>query len=255
MNVRARVVAAAIACLLFGSVASAAIPEPEKIARAIAKANSVSKRSAPLILEVRLRIDGGKPSADGELAVHPSGLARLELRNRWGFVERHLLQSNEYQASRDGEMLTDPHPFLPPVFLLQARSGEALSAALASFGVAEQQVVLGRVGRHDCYVFGGRLIGRTPEQEHLLPSLWVDVVSLDPVRIVRADGVEYRLGPIRVYDGIRMPSWIDIFTPQRPERAPGDLGRLPSRGPRCSLPTLLADDAYCVRRAPTASGE
>lgn len=206
--------ASATALLLLAGVSTAAVPGPEKIARAIAKANAVSGRSAPLLLHVRLRIDGAEPSAEGELAVHPSGLARLELRNRWGFVERHLLQSNDHQASRDGEILTDPHPFLPPIFLLQTGSGEALTAALASFGVAEQQVVLGRIGRHDCYVFGGRLAGRTPGQEHLLPSLWVDQVSYDPLRIVRADGVEYRLGPIRVYDGIRVPSWIDIQTPR-----------------------------------------
>jgi hypothetical protein len=40
------------------------------------------------------------------------------------------------------------------------------------------------------------------------------MVSYDPVRIVRSDGVEYRLGPIRVYGGIRFPSWIDIQTPR-----------------------------------------
>ena len=207
-------VLAALAVALLATAASAVVPEPEKIARAISQANAVSGRAEPLIFEVRLRIDGGEVSAEGELAVHPSGLARLELRNRWGFVERHLLQSNEYQASRDGEILTDPHPFLPPLFLLQTRSGEALSAALASFGVAEQQVVLGRLGTHDCYVLGGRLLGRFPEEDHLLPSLWVDMVSFDPVRIVRSDGVEYRLGPIRVYGGIRFPSWIDIQTPR-----------------------------------------
>jgi hypothetical protein len=210
---RSGVLVACVAALL-ATTATAAVPEPEKIARAISQANAVSRRTEPLILDVRLRIDGGEVSADGELAVHPSGLARLELRNRWGFVERHLLQSNEYQASRDGEILTDPHPFLPPLFLLQASSGEALSAALASFGVAEQQVVLGRLDAHDCYVFGGRLLGRFPEEDHLLPSLWVDMISYDPVRIVRSDGVEYRLGPIRVYGGIRFPSWIDIQTPQ-----------------------------------------
>ena len=208
-----RLVAVSAIALLLAGAAGAVVPAPEKIARAIARANAVSGRSEPLLLDVRLRIDGGEPSAEGELAVHPSGLARLELRSRWGFVERHLLQSNDYQASRNGEMLTDPHPFLPPLFLLQAGSGEALSAALASFGVAEQQVVLGRLGSHDCYVIGGRLIGRPAEEEHLLPSLWVDQLSFDPLRIVRVDGVEFRLGPIHVFDGVRVPGWIDILTP------------------------------------------
>ncbi len=32
------------------------------------------------------------------------------------------------------------------------------------------------------------------------------------MRIVRADGTEYRLGPIESIDGIRLPSWIDIDT-------------------------------------------
>ncbi len=247
MSARHRLTAglfATFAVLLLADAGKSAVPEPEKIARAIAKANAVSGRAEPMILDVRLRIDGGETSAEGELAVHPSGLARLELRNRWGFVERHLLQSDVYQASRDGEMLTDPHPFLPPLFLLQAGSGEALSAALASFGVAEQQVVLGRIGVHDCYVFGGRLIGRFPEEDHLLPSLWVDIVSYDPVRIVRADGVEYRLGPIRVYGGIRFPSWIEIHTP-RGLRARLEIARASVAQAPAALfqPTWLTSDA------------
>jgi hypothetical protein len=212
VSARLRGVAAVALLAVLAVAADAAVPAPEKIARAIARANVVSGRSTPLLLDVRLRVDGAEPSAEGELAVHPSGLARLELRSRWGFVERHLLQSNDYQAARDGEMITDPHPFLPPLFLLQAGSGEALSAALASFGVAEQQAVLGQMGRHDCYVIGGRLVGRPSDEEHLLPSLWVDQISYDPLRIVRADGVEFRLGPIRVFDGVRLPGWIDILT-------------------------------------------
>ena len=97
--------------------------------------------------------------ARGQLATHPTGLARLELRSDANFVERHLLQGDEYRASRDGQLLEKFHPFLPPVFLLQATSGAALAAALESFGVSEQEVVLGRMGDPDCYVFGGRLPG------------------------------------------------------------------------------------------------
>jgi hypothetical protein len=96
------------------------------------------------------------------------------------------------------------------VFLLQATSGAALSAALESFGVLSTEVVLGRLGEHDCYVFGGRVIGVPASEEPLLPSMWVDIESYDPLRIVRADGVEYLLGRVRVFDGIRMPSWIEI---------------------------------------------
>lgn len=205
-------------CLAFAAIAglalaaAAAIPESPKIARAVADANQVSGRAVPLLLRVRLRIGDADSSASGKLAVHPSGLARLELQHeRAGFIERHLLQSSDYQASRDGVRLADPHPFLPPLFLLQATSGEALGAALASFGVAQREVVLGRLGQHDCYVFGGRRFG--PGGETLLPSLWVDIVSYDPVRIVRADGVEFRLGPIEVFDGIRLPRFVQILTP------------------------------------------
>lgn len=206
---------AALAAALLGpsAPARAAIPSPEKIVRAVAQTNEVSGRAKPLWIDVRLVVGEAQPSAEGVLAAHPSGLARLELRNPKGFVERHLLQGSEYQASRDGQVLPAPHPFLPPVFLLQASSGEALAAALESFGVAEQEVMLGRMGSHDCLVLGGRLIGGGAEQEALLPSLWVDAESYDPLRIVRTDGVEYRLGPIEVFDGVRLPRWIDIRTP------------------------------------------
>jgi hypothetical protein len=194
--------------------ALAAIPQYGKIARAVAEMNAVSGRSAPLLFNVRLRIDGAAPSAEGELAVHPSGLARLELRNNWGgFVERHLLQSNAYQASRNGELLEDPHPFLPPLFLLQASSSEGLEAALTTYGVDGALVVLGKIGPRDCYVFGGRAIGPIPESEPLLPSLWVDKTSFDPLRIVRADGVEYRFGPVQAFGKIRAPAWIDVIAP------------------------------------------
>ena len=98
------------------------------------------------------------------------------------------------------------------MFLLQASSGDGLAAALATFGVDGREVVLGKMGAHDCYVFGGRAIGPA-EAEHPLPSLWVDVASLEPLRIVRADGVEYRFGPIAAFGAIRVPSWIDVLAP------------------------------------------
>lgn len=219
---------------LLGVAASAAIPSAPKIAEAVAETNKISKRAEPLLLEVELRIGDGKPMATGTLATHPTGLARLELRSTSGFIERHLVQGDEYRASRDGELLPNPHPFLPPLFLLQATSGAALSAALASFGVSEREVVLGRMGDHDCYVFGGRLPG-PPGEERLLPSFWVDVESYDPLRIVRDDGVEFELGPIMVYDGIRLPSWIDITTPE-PFRARLEIRRAtPANAPAAAF--------------------
>jgi hypothetical protein len=238
--------ATALGLALAAVSASASIPQPSKIARAVAEMNAASGRSSPLLLSVKLRVDGAAPSAEGELAVHPSGLARLELRNNWGgFVERHLLQSNNYQASRNGEMLSDPHPFLPPVFLLLASSGDALSAALATFGVDGQQIVLGKMGAHDCYVFGGRSLG-PGGSEQLLPSLWVDMVSLEPLRIVRADGVEYRFGPVAAFGAVRVPSFIDVLAPD------GLRARLEiTRATRAEAPAALFQPAW-LTAAPSA---
>ena len=195
--------------------AGAVIPIAPKIADAIAEANSTSGRADPLLMDVSVAIGVGETEVlvEGVLASHPTGLARLEILDETGAVERHLLQGNAYTASRDGELIDQPQPLLPPVFLLQLTSGAALGAALASFGVAEQEVVLGKLDEHDCYVFGGRLYGAGGEAHPLLPSLWVDVESYDPIRIVRTDGVEYRLGPIIEYDGIRIPHWIEIAAP------------------------------------------
>ncbi len=194
-------------------IARAAIPSVEKVARAIADANRVSGRTAPLLLEVRLLIAGGGASASGVIATHPNGLARLELESAMGFVERHLLRGTEYRASRNGQRIEDPHPFLPPLFLLQAGSGESLTAALSSLGMASQQIVLGRLGDRDCYVLGGRRYPDAQGQESLLPSFWVDSQSLDPLRIVAADGTEYRLGEIQRFEGIRFPRHIEIDPP------------------------------------------
>jgi len=199
--------------------APAAIPNAQKIAEAVADTNRDSGRAAPLLFDVQLRIGGSEPLASGVLATHPTGLARLELQSRKGFVERHLLQGNEYRASRDGEPLGSPRPFLPPVFLLQATSGAALRAALSSFGVSAGEVVLGLADDHDCYVFGGRLQSNPDGDERRLPSLWVDMESYDVVRIDRQDGVRYRFGPAGSYDGIRVPSWISVEAPgQTPAR-------------------------------------
>ena len=123
---------AAVALCIGVTSASAAVPSAEKIADAVAETNRLSGRSVPILLEVTLRIGDGEPVATGVLASHPTGLARLELRSRHGFVERHLLQGNAYTASRDGQLLDPPHPFLPPTFFLQAESGAAFRAALAS---------------------------------------------------------------------------------------------------------------------------
>jgi hypothetical protein len=195
--------------------ALAAIPSANKIAKAVAETNETSGRGGALLLDVELRVKGqaGPPAATGVIATHPTGLARMELKSAQGFVERHLLQSDVYQASRNGTLLEDPHPFLPPIFLLQASSGEALSAALRSYGVSEHDVVLGRMNDRDCYVIGGRVVGSPEGEETLLASLWVDIETYEPLRIVRDDGVEYRLGPPTLFDSIRVPTWVEIVEP------------------------------------------
>lgn len=228
----------------------AAIPEPDRVAEALAAANRASGRAEPLWFEVALRIGDGDPVASGELASHPTGLARLELRTPTGLVERHLLQGNAYSASRDGRMLENPRPFLPPVFLLQATSGAALRAALQSFGVPASRGALGRVADHDCYVLGGRrLPGPEPELRAFPvdpvaaesvpgpPALWVDLESLDVVRIDAEGGVRFLLGPVAAFDDIRAPRWIAIEAPGQP-RARLDILRVaPASAPAAAFGT------------------
>ncbi len=204
-----------LCCGLLAVPAAAVVPSAQKVANAVALTNRSSGRADPLLLDVTLRIGDSPPLASGVLATHPTGLARLELRSNQGFVERHLLQGSEYTASRDGELLRSPRPFLPPVFLLQASSGAALRAALSSFGVSSGEVVLGLADDHDCYVLGGRLPAgdEDDDDERRLPSVWVDSDDFGVVRIDRQDGVRYRFGPPGKFDKIQVPSWIAIDAP------------------------------------------
>jgi hypothetical protein len=231
---------AALALLLLALLfapADGAVPGADRIAEAVAEANRQGGRNEPLWIDVRLDI-AGSAVAEGVLATHPTGLARLELRSRRGFVERHLLQGDAYTASRDGRLLDGNYrPFLPPVFLLQAESGAALSAALASYGVSVEQAVYGRVDEHDCYVLGGRLPRASDGSEPRRPSLWVDQLSYDVVRIDRADGVRFRLGPFRSYDGIRAPAWIRIDVPGQPPARLDLLRVAPANAPAAAFGT------------------
>jgi hypothetical protein len=202
-----------VAALLAAPPARPVVPSAQKIADSLAETNDAAGRAEPLLVDVRLRFGDADPVADGVLATHPTGLARLELRSQTGFVERHLLQGSDHRASRDGKMLSSFRPFLPPLFLLQAGSGAALRAALASFGVASGEAVLGMSGERDCYVFGGRL-PETPEgQEQRVPSLWVDMDSFQVIQVDRHDGVRFRFGPEGAFDGIRLPRWVEIDAP------------------------------------------
>jgi hypothetical protein len=241
--IRRPLIAAALAWSLASGTwpapARAVIPSAAKISQAVASANRIAGRSEPVLLDVTLTIGDGPPAATGVLATHPTGLARLELRSHRGFVERHLLQGNAHSASRDGEMLEPPHDpprhFLPPVFLLQATSGEALHAALASFGIAADEVVLGRIGDFDCYVFGGRLPRTLEREERRLPSMWVDLESYEVVRIDGSDGVRYRFGPTQDFDGIRVPRWIVIEADDEPPARLDILRAAPANAPAAAF--------------------
>jgi hypothetical protein len=229
-------VAASLATLAGAAApAGAVIPSAAKIAQAVADANRGAGRAGPVLLEITLTIGDGPAVADGVLATHPTGLARLELRSHRGFVERHLLQGNDHSASRDGEMIERPRHFLPPVFVLQATSGAALSAALGSFGIAADDAVLGRVGDFDCYVFGGRLPPSRERAERTLPSMWVDLESYEVVRIDGADGVRYRFGPSQDFDGIRVPRWIAIEAPGEPPARLDIVGAAPANAPAAAF--------------------
>jgi hypothetical protein len=211
--------ALALVGLLLASGAPAAIPSAGRVSDELARVNRAARRAEPLIFDVSLRIGDGAPAAEGVLATHPTGLARLELRSPRGFVERHLLQGSEYRASRDGELLSSPRPFLPPLFLLQATSGAALRAALSSFGVASETVALGLAGDRDCYVIGGRMPATQRGPAARLPSVWIDMDDFHVVRVDRGDGVSFRFGPAQVFNGIQAPSWISIEVPgQSPAR-------------------------------------
>lgn len=220
---RMRAAHAATALMLvvaFATTAQAVIPPSWKVAQAVARANRNAGRTNPILLEVTLTIGEGQPvAAKGTLATHPTGLARLELASDRGFVERHLLQGTSYTASRNGAMIAAPRRFLPPVFLLQARSGEALTAAMESFAIATTESALGRVEDFDCFVFGGRLPRTAEIAGRRLSSMWVDLDSFDVVRVDGSDGVSYRFGPSQAFGKIRVPRWIAIEAPgQKPAR-------------------------------------
>lgn len=206
---------ALVGALAVAAAAFAVVPDASKIANAIAKANESSGRAVPLLFEVTLLISE-TPVATGVLATHPTGLARLELHSDKGVVERHLLQGNDYLASRNGELLDEPRPFLPPVFLLQASTVAALQAALGSFGVAIGEAELGRVDDIDCYVVGGRARTSADDSTGALPSVWVDTRSFQVVRVISGDGVELGLGPATIYGGVLVPGWVTIDAPDHP---------------------------------------
>lgn len=215
MRAPAAALLAAALWIAASAPATGGTPSAEKLAVAVAEHNRQAGRARPLLLDVALREGEGPASATGTLAVHPTGLARLELRGEQG-LERHLLQGSQYAASLDGEPMAAPRPLLPPLFLLQADAGTSLRTALASFGVAASEVGLGLAFDRDCYVIGGRPPPVPGRPLATVPSLWVDVGTFEVVAVDRADGVRYHFGPAGNFDGVHLPSWIGIGSPGQP---------------------------------------
>jgi hypothetical protein len=202
--------AALLWAVLISLPARAYVPPQEKIAAAVAQANRQAGRLR--VLEVGVALYRGaseKPVATGELLSDRGGRSRLELRSPRGDLERHLLRGGKLLASRDRRIINAPRPFLFPFFLLQAGSGEALTASLLTLGVSAHEVALGYQGKRDCYVLGGRAPSSGAAALSLRPALWVDQESLEPVRFDRGDGVRFRLGPSASFGSVRLPSWIE----------------------------------------------
>ncbi len=216
---------ALLSALFFSLPLFAYVPAAERVARAVAEANRGAGRLGVLELEVALYLEGFQEAAEtGKLLSHPGGFSRLELRGPDGVVERHLLRGRKLLASRDGAPLDAPRPLLPPLFLLQAKSGDVLMASLRTLGVAAREIALGYEGDRDCYVLGGRtsaVAGATLPS----PALWVDQESLEPARFDRGDGVRFVLGSPTSFGSIRLPSRIEIVD---------------SSGPRARLEILSA---------------
>jgi hypothetical protein len=198
--------------------AAAFVPPSEKIATAVARANRAAGRPQSLILSVALRGGDDRTLARGELATDGRGLARLELADG-GTSERHLLRGGEYLAARDGRRIADPAPWLPPLYLLQARDADRLLAGVLSLGGATETVL----GRHDgaiCYVLGGRDLA-PPANESAAQfgstgprgAVWARREDFRIVRIDRSDGTRFVLGPPRDHDGVTLPEWIRIERP------------------------------------------
>jgi hypothetical protein len=195
------------AALALGAAAALAyVPPADRVARAVADASRGHGRAQPLAIRVSVRGEGETPLATGTLLSDPRGAARLELRHASGFVERQLRQGRSLAASRDGALLADAHPLLPPLWLLQAEPGALLQTRIAELGGDPNAVALGYEGGADCYVLGGR---SAPA------SYWVDQESFAPVRIDLPGGVRYRLGPPRKQGGIELPAWVTLEAPGR----------------------------------------
>ncbi len=181
-------------------VAEAYVPPAKRVAVAVAKGNRAAKRDRALECRVALlRAEGGEAVAEGTLWTAPDGRSRLELVGPEG-IERHLRRGMRLDSSRDGRAAARAPLRLPPLHLLQAKDGATLQKALAALGAPGGAIELGYDGPLDAYVLGGR--GGS--------ALWIDTESLLPARIDLPGGSAVRLGPVKSFDGILWPGWMEI---------------------------------------------
>ena len=164
---------------------AAVVPKADRIADATAKANQAAARTQALQLELMLRVGDREPVGSGQLVTHPTGLARLELRNAGGLTERHLLLGNEHLASRNGRTLDAPRAFLPPLCFLQVDSPATLAQALSDFGLDLEAASLAPCGQAVCYVLG--------DASRMAPP-WAPPV--DPQEQEEGDGAEAGEEPV-----------------------------------------------------------
>jgi hypothetical protein len=200
--------------------AGAVIPDASRVASAAAKQNRAAGRAQAVRMEVVMRDGQGEPIGRGSLVSHPSGLARLELRGASNLIERHVLQGTEHLAVRNGELLTPPRAFLPPLFLLQTDSLLALQTGLSGLGADVASIGLAPCGESDCYVIGDpRRVPPTFEAPRpLLPTekelpLIQKLLDGEPFVMPVEDAVaEIESTEPLLFDGPFASLWIDIVT-------------------------------------------
>lgn len=229
-----------VGVVLWLAPAAAFVPEGNRLLKALAQNNQHSGRVHTLQFEVALRTApaptapedatqtsrestqppkvpaSGPLVARGTLLSDPSGLARLELRFVDGHVERYLQLGSEALATRDGEWIDHPLPFLAPLALLQASDLETLRTILRRASIDSGRSTLGHLESRDAYVLGERL-NRQPAlrlgemgSEHVPASLWLAMDDVAPVRLIREDGVSFDFGPPRVWKAVTAPAWIEL---------------------------------------------
>ncbi|MEE3325776.1 MAG: hypothetical protein VX252_00405 [Myxococcota bacterium] len=196
-----RVAAIALPLFVFGLTwsagALAAVPQRDRVESAIAKTNASAGRGQAMQIDLFVQIGDRPAVARGELLTDPSGLARLELRGAGDLVERHLLRNGRSQAARNGEAIAQPRPFLPPVFVLQASSGDGLRKALLGLQVDPGPLGLVECGEEDCLVLGD------PDQD-IPPPPGPALAGLEEYELEKAQAEEAR----RVeYEAVRVWFW------------------------------------------------